>query len=323
MSMPRVTQGVRFPPSETVDFAIVGSGAAGGIIAKELSTAGFSVVVLEQGPRLTEAQFDHDEFGTFMQGHNRNNQSTQPQTFRATPTDKATPALAADLRPAGRRQQRALHRQLLAAAPERLQRGQRARRRARHGARRLADHLRRARAVLHEGRVGARRVGRAGAVRSAAVAALSDAAAAGEVVGRAARARRASARLHPQPSPMAINSQFYNGRPACQHCGFCLFFMCEFRAKSTSMVTMLPRGRGDRPLRDPAGQLRRPRRDQSRGPGDGRGLLRSRRSGCSCSAPGPWCCAPTAPRRRACCSTPSRRGFRTAWPIRAAWSAST
>ena len=39
---------------------------------------------------------------------------------------------------------------------------------------------------------------------------------------------------------MAINSQSYNGRPACQHCGFCLFFMCEFRAKSTSMATMLP-----------------------------------------------------------------------------------
>ena len=45
----------RFSPSDTVDFVIVGSGAAGGIIAKELSTAGFSVVVLEQGPRLTEA----------------------------------------------------------------------------------------------------------------------------------------------------------------------------------------------------------------------------------------------------------------------------
>ena len=49
-----------FAPADTVDFVIVGSGAAGGIIAKELSTAGFSVVVLEQGPRLTEKQFDHD-----------------------------------------------------------------------------------------------------------------------------------------------------------------------------------------------------------------------------------------------------------------------
>jgi len=46
--------------------------------------------------------------------------------------------------------------------------------------------------------------------------------------------------LHPQPSQMAINSQPYNGRPACQHCGFCFLFMCEFRAKSTSMATMLP-----------------------------------------------------------------------------------
>src|SRR5262249_34745762 len=27
---------------------------------------------------------------------------------------------------------------------------------------------------------------------------------------------------------------------ACQHCGFCLFFMCEYGAKSTSMAAMLP-----------------------------------------------------------------------------------
>jgi choline dehydrogenase-like flavoprotein len=46
--------------------------------------------------------------------------------------------------------------------------------------------------------------------------------------------------LHSQPAPMAINSVPYNGRPPCQHCGFCLFFMCEFRAKSTSMAVMLP-----------------------------------------------------------------------------------
>ena len=34
---------------EQVDFIVIGSGAAGGIMAKQLSTAGFSVVVLEQG----------------------------------------------------------------------------------------------------------------------------------------------------------------------------------------------------------------------------------------------------------------------------------
>src|SRR5689334_9654366 len=79
----------RFRPSEVVDFVIVGSGAAGGIIAKELSTAGYSVVVLEQGPRLTEAQFEHDEFGTFMQASYSNSPTTQPQTFRPTVKDKA------------------------------------------------------------------------------------------------------------------------------------------------------------------------------------------------------------------------------------------
>ncbi len=42
--------GVRFKQSDTVDFLIVGSGAAGGVMVKELSTAGFSVLVLEQGP---------------------------------------------------------------------------------------------------------------------------------------------------------------------------------------------------------------------------------------------------------------------------------
>ena len=54
----------RYRPSETVDFLIIGAGASGGVMAKELSSAGFSVVVLEQGPYLHERDFKHDEFGT-------------------------------------------------------------------------------------------------------------------------------------------------------------------------------------------------------------------------------------------------------------------
>jgi len=38
-----------YKPDTEVDFVVIGSGAAGGIMAKQLSTAGFSVVVLEQG----------------------------------------------------------------------------------------------------------------------------------------------------------------------------------------------------------------------------------------------------------------------------------
>jgi choline dehydrogenase-like flavoprotein len=43
----------KYKTSDEVDFVIVGSGAAGGVLAKELSTNGFRVVVLEQGPYLT------------------------------------------------------------------------------------------------------------------------------------------------------------------------------------------------------------------------------------------------------------------------------
>ena len=50
-----------FSTREAVDFVIIGSGAAGGVLAKELSTNGFNVVVLEQGPYRTVADFNHDE----------------------------------------------------------------------------------------------------------------------------------------------------------------------------------------------------------------------------------------------------------------------
>src|SRR5262249_41606183 len=50
-----------YKDSEQVDFAIVGSGPAGAVLARELSRAGFDVVVLEQGPRLEPANFKHDE----------------------------------------------------------------------------------------------------------------------------------------------------------------------------------------------------------------------------------------------------------------------
>jgi choline dehydrogenase-like flavoprotein len=46
--------------------------------------------------------------------------------------------------------------------------------------------------------------------------------------------------LHPQPAPLAILSRPFHGRSACQHCGYCLSFGCEFGAKSSTLVTVIP-----------------------------------------------------------------------------------
>jgi choline dehydrogenase-like flavoprotein len=46
--------------------------------------------------------------------------------------------------------------------------------------------------------------------------------------------------LHPFPAPMAIASQPFRGRPGCVHCGFCMGFGCEARAKSSSLFNMIP-----------------------------------------------------------------------------------
>jgi choline dehydrogenase-like flavoprotein len=235
-----MTESARFQTSDTVDFVVVGSGAAGGIMAKELSTAGFSVVVLEQGPRLSEADFDHDEFATFMQSRHANTMAAQPQTFRATPGDQARKNWTLiygrmvggsnahftgnfwRLRPIDFHEASSLGGvpgTALADWPITYEE--------------LEPYYAKAEWELGvSGEPGPFDPPRSRPYPMPPLPVKSS----GVLLERGARALG----LHPQTTPMAINSQPYNGRPACQHCGFCLFFMCEFRAKSTSMVTMLP-----------------------------------------------------------------------------------
>jgi choline dehydrogenase-like flavoprotein len=230
----------RFAPADTVDFAIVGSGAAGGIIAKELATAGFTVVVLEQGPRLTEKQFDHDEFATFMQGRWSNNPATQPQSFRSSPSANAERALAAiygrlvggsnahftgnfwRMRPLDFNEASVLGGipgTALADWPMTYEE--------------LEPYYTRAEWELGvSGEPGPFDPPRSRPYPMPSLPIKSS----GVLFDKGALALG----FHPQPTPMAINSRYYNGRPACQHCGFCLFFMCEFRSKSSSFVTTLP-----------------------------------------------------------------------------------
>src|SRR5215471_12943230 len=78
-----------FGAHDTVDFVIVGSGAAGGVLAKELSVAGFDVVVLEQGPWQQSAQFTHDELAVEREQAMLNRTFEPLQTFRTTPDERA------------------------------------------------------------------------------------------------------------------------------------------------------------------------------------------------------------------------------------------
>ena len=86
-----------YTPDTEVDFVVIGSGAAGGIMAKQLSTAGFSVVVLEQGGW---GKFQRDWEYTKDELVNGNpapadrlmsDPSRQRNTFRRTDKEKAAP----------------------------------------------------------------------------------------------------------------------------------------------------------------------------------------------------------------------------------------
>ncbi len=89
-----IPEQTKYKTSDEVDFVVIGSGAAGGILAKELSTNGFRVVVLEQGPYLTEADFTHNEVKVLAEDLLTNHPKLQPNTFRKTPDEKAKPQRA-------------------------------------------------------------------------------------------------------------------------------------------------------------------------------------------------------------------------------------
>ncbi|MFN7916864.1 MAG: GMC family oxidoreductase [Vicinamibacterales bacterium] len=87
----------QFSPNTEVDFVVIGSGAGGGIMAKQLATAGFTVVVLEQGgwgKYGKEHEYTKDEYLNDQGGMDYQLMSDpvrQPNTFRRTEKDKTVP----------------------------------------------------------------------------------------------------------------------------------------------------------------------------------------------------------------------------------------
>jgi choline dehydrogenase-like flavoprotein len=231
----------RYKTSEEVDFVVVGSGAAGGIIAKELSEQGFRVVVLEQGPYLTEADFTHNEVKVLTEDLLTNHPKLQPTTFRKTPDEKA-------------KQQRAL-------VYGRLVGGTSVHFTANFWRFHEIDFVERSKigpiagtgltdwpityADLEpyytkvEWEVGVS--GLAGASPFDPPRSKPYPMPPLPVKGSGVIFEQAARKLgwHPFPAPMAILSQPRPGRSACMNCGFCLAFGCEVGAKSSSLATVV------------------------------------------------------------------------------------
>jgi choline dehydrogenase-like flavoprotein len=231
-----------FRPSDTVDFVVVGAGAAGGVMAKELSTAGFKVVVLEQGPWRREKDFIHDEIGVTLRGALVNDPKQQPNTFRKTPGEKAKlqPAVGYCRTVGGgsvhftanywRFHPEDFHeRSVWGSVP---------------GADLrdwpityddLEPYYTKAEWDLGISGLGGSNPFDGPRSKPYPLPPM-PVKSSGVLFERAAK----KLGLHPFPAPMAVLSQPYRGRAACVHCGFCEAFGCEIGAKSSSLAALIP-----------------------------------------------------------------------------------
>lgn len=232
-----------FSERETVDFVIVGSGAAGGVLAKELATAGFDVVVLEQGPWQQASQFTHDELAVEREAEMLNTGFEPVQQFRTTEAE-----------PWRRNTGRALlYRRGVGGSSVHFT--------ANYWRFRPIDFKERSVWGPIAGTAFADwpityeelepyytkvdwEIGISGAPgphdprrsRPYPLPPLPNKSS-GVLLERGARALG----LHAQVAPMAILSQPYDGRAGCMACGHCMYYGCEFGAKSSTLAAMIPK----------------------------------------------------------------------------------
>jgi choline dehydrogenase-like flavoprotein len=231
--------------TDTVDFVIVGSGAAGGVVARELAQAGLTAVLMEQGPKFTPRTYTHDELRDWYLGGITNDVVKNPQTFRDDEGKKAElqqfkPALWYGRAVGGG----SLHytanfwrfheidfneRSVLGAIPGTG----------------FADwpltyadlEPYYTKVEWEIGVSGLAGVNPFDPPRSKPYPMPPlPVKSSGVLFERGAR----KLGWHPVPAPMAINSVPYRGRSACVHCGFCHGFACEVGAKASSLITVIP-----------------------------------------------------------------------------------
>lgn len=231
-----------FPTRDEVDFVVIGSGAAGGIMAKELSTAGHSVVVLEQGPHLQAADFTHDEWGLDHNGdHMWGASKGYPQTFRKSENDEAEEretvcGYAHNVGGSSMHFSGNFWRFRPIDFMEASVRG------AIEGTNFVDWPISYEDLEPYYTKVDWE-IGLSGLQgpwdppRSRDYPCPPM-----PIKGPDVLLERAAKQmgLTPYPAPVAILSQPHNGRPGCIHCGFCNGFGCEVNAKSSSLVAMMP-----------------------------------------------------------------------------------
>ncbi len=232
----------KYKTTDVVDFVIVGSGAAGGVLAKELSSNGFRVVVLEQGPRLEPGDFVHDEYWAFNLNALTNNWREQPNTFRKSENERA------QTKPT------VWYGRLVGGGSVHFT--------SNYWRFHEIDFVERSRkgpvagAGLEDWPITYADLEPyyAKAEWELGVSGLAGASpfdpprskpyplpplpikSSGVLVERGAK----KLGWHAFPAPLAIISQNYRGRHGCMHCGFCEAFGCEWGAKSSTLATMIP-----------------------------------------------------------------------------------
>ena len=244
---------------ENTDVVIVGVGAAGGILAAELGKAGMKVIGLERGPRLATEDFTpHDELRFFQRQDLRPNIRRQPVTWRPNANVRATPLPVLNYgNQAGGGTVHygsvswRFHEDDFRARSHTIER---------YGASvipldsSLADwplshadlepYYDRAEyelgvsgkaGNLQGNKIDGGNVFEAPRRRDYPLPPLQD-----DQSGVVFRGAAKKLGHHPFPTPRAILSEDYNGRPGCTYCGFCQAFGCHVGAKSSILVTKLP-----------------------------------------------------------------------------------
>ena len=231
-----------YQPSDPVDFLVVGAGAAGGVMAKELSAAGFRVVVLEQGPWHKAADFIHDEISVTFRNGLTNDHRVQPNTFRATSEEKSK------VRPAVEYGRMVGGGSVHFTANYWRFHPDDFRERSVFGPVEGADlrdwpvtydelepyYTKAEQELGISGQSGSNPFD--GPRSKPYPLPPMPVKSSGVLFERGAR----KLGLHPFPAPVAVLSQPYRGRAACTHCGFCESFGCEMNAKSSTLAALIP-----------------------------------------------------------------------------------